>query len=53
MMKKEHCNKTMALETLKKVKEIYDTEGDELLCAGFWSEFMHLCNEQILQIEKL
>lgn len=44
--------KRQALETLEKVKEIYDSEGGYLLCAGFWSDFMALCNEQIEEIER-
>lgn len=43
--------KRMALETLNKVKEIYDNEGGELLCGGFWNDFMAMCNEQIREIE--
>ena len=44
--------KRQALETLMKVKEIYDSEGGVLLCASFWIDFMALCNEQIEEIER-
>ena len=44
--------KRQALKTLRKVKEIYDTEGGGLLCASFWSDFMTMCDEQIEEIEK-
>ena len=44
--------KRQALETLKKVKRIYDTEGGDLLCASFWSDLMAVCDEQIEEIEK-
>ena len=44
--------KRQALETLRKVQEIYDTEGGSLLCASFWSGFMTMCDEQIEEIER-
>ena len=44
--------KRQALETLMKVKEIYDSEGGDLLCASFWSDFMAMCDEQIEEIER-
>ena len=44
--------KRQALETLRKVKKIYDSEGGGLLCASFWSDFMAMCDEQIKEIEK-
>ena len=44
--------KRQALETLKKVKKIYDTEGGGLLCASFWNDFMTMCDEQIKEIER-
>lgn len=43
-------NKQKALETLEKVKEIYDNEGGDLLCGGFWSDFMAVVNSQISEI---
>ena len=45
-------SKRQALKTLRKVKEVYDTEGGGLLCASFWSDFMAVCDEQIKEIEK-
>lgn len=42
----------MALETLEKVKEIYDNEDGDLLCGGFWSDFMAVVNSQIAEISK-
>lgn len=45
--------KQKALETLEKVKEIYDADGGDLLCSGFWTEFMHLCDEQIKEIKAM
>lgn len=44
--------KKKALKTLGKVKEIYDTEGGDLLSGGFWSEFMEVVNSQITEIMK-
>lgn len=44
-------NKRKALETLEEVKRIYNESESELLCAGFWSDFMSLVNSQIEQIE--
>ena len=44
--------KRQALETLRKVKKIYDTEGGDLLCASFWNDFMAMCDEQIKEIER-
>lgn len=43
-------NKRKALETLAKVKEIYDSSESEILTAGFYSEFMKLVDEQIKTI---
>ena len=43
--------KRKALETLEEVKRIYNNSGSELLCGGFWSEFMEMVNNQISQIE--
>ena len=45
-------DKQMALETLEKVKEIYDNEGGDLLCGGFWSDFMAVVNSQIAEISQ-
>jgi hypothetical protein len=42
--------KRQALETLEKVKRIYDEEGGDLLTGGFWANFMHEVNEQIKEI---
>ena len=44
--------KRQALETLRKVKKIYDTGGGGLLCASFWNDFMTMCDEQIEEIER-
>lgn len=43
-------DKQKALETLEKVKEIYNNEGGDLLCGGFWSDFMVVVNSQIAEI---
>ena len=43
-------DKQKALETLEKAKEIYDNEGGDLLCGGFWSDFMAVVNSQIAKI---
>lgn len=45
-------DKQKALETLEKVKEIYDNEGGDLLCGGFWSDFMAVVNSQITEISQ-
>lgn len=45
-------DKQKALETLEKVKEIYSNEGGDLLCAGFWTDFMSVVNSQIAEINK-
>lgn len=45
-------DKQKALKTLEKVKEIYDNEGGDLLCGGFWSDFMAVVNSQITEISK-
>lgn len=45
-------DKQMALETLEKVKEIYDNEGGDLLCGGFWCDFMAVVNSQIDEISQ-
>lgn len=45
-------DKQMALETLEKVKEIYDNEGGDLLCGGFWCDFMAVVNSQIAEISQ-
>lgn len=44
--------KRKALETLEEVKRIYNESESELLCGGFWSDFMALVNNQIEQIER-
>ena len=43
-------DKLKALETLEKVKEIYDNEGGDLLCGGWWYDFMELVDSQIAEI---
>lgn len=43
-------DKQKALKTLEKVKEIYDNEGGDLLCGGFWTDFMAVVNSQIAEI---
>lgn len=43
-------DKLKALETLEKVKEIYDNEGGDLLCGAFWSDFMTAVDLQIAEI---
>lgn len=45
-------DKQKALETLEKVKEIYNNEGGDLLCGGFWSDFMVVVNSQIAEISQ-
>ena len=44
--------KRQALETLEKVKRIYDEEGGKLLTGGFWADFMREVNEQIKEINE-
>lgn len=44
--------KQKALKTLEKVKEIYNNEGGDLLCGGFWTDFMAVVNSQIAEITK-
>lgn len=43
-------DKQMALETLEKVKEIYDNKGGDLLCGVLWYDFMAVVNSQIAEI---
>ena len=43
-------DKLKALETLEKVKEIYDNEGGDLLCSALWSDFMTMVDLQIAEI---
>lgn len=45
-------HKRKALETLKEVKRIYNESKSDLLCGGFWSEFMSVVNAQIEEIER-
>lgn len=45
-------DKQKALKTLEKVKEIYNNEGGDLLCGGFWYDFMSVVNSQIAEITK-
>ena len=44
--------KIKALETLAEVKRIYGESESELLCAGFYAEFMKVVNGQIKEIEE-
>lgn len=44
-------NKQMALDTLEKVKEIYDADESGILVASFWSDFMAEVEEQIREIK--
>jgi hypothetical protein len=44
--------KRKALETLARVKQIYEDSESELLCAGFYDEFMEVVNNQIKEIEE-
>ena len=44
--------KRKALETLEAVKLIYDESESDLLCGGFWDEFMDMVNGQIKEIEE-
>lgn len=43
-------DKLKALETLEKVKEIYNNEGGDLLCGVLWSDFMTTVDLQIAEI---
>lgn len=45
--------KKAALETLEKVKAIYDNEGGEILCGGFWIEFMDVVDAQIAEVKEM
>lgn len=45
-------HKRKALETLEEVKRIYNESESDLLCGGFWSEFMEVVNGQIEEIER-
>ena len=45
-------DKQKALETLEKVKKIYDDDGGDLLCGGLWSDFMAVVNSQIAEISQ-
>ena len=49
---KKISKKQMALETLRKVKEIYDADESDLLVANFWNDFMAEVDEQIKEIEE-
>lgn len=46
-------NGAWAIKTLEKVKDIYNNEGGDLLCGGFWSDFMAVVNSQIEEINKI
>lgn len=46
-------NKQKALETLEKVKETYNNEGGDLLCGGFWNDFMAVIDSQIEEINRI
>lgn len=45
LKEKKISKKQMALETLRKVKEIYDADESDLLVANFWNDFMAEVNE--------
>lgn len=45
-------DKRLALQTLNKVKEIYDSSESSLLTGGFWHDFMAEVDEQIREIER-
>ena len=44
--------KRKALETLSEVRRIYKESESDLLCAGFYTEFMEVVNKQIKEIEE-
>ena len=44
--------KRKAIETLEEVKRIYEESESDLLCAGFYDEFMELVNNQIKEINE-
>ena len=44
--------KRKALETLSEVRRIYEESESDLLCAGFYTEFMEVVNKQIKEIEE-
>jgi hypothetical protein len=52
LKEKKISKKQMALETLRKVKEIYDADESDLLVANFWNDFMAEVDEQIKEIEE-
>lgn len=41
-----------AIETLNKIKDIYNEEGGDLLTGNLWNEFMEMCNKQIEILSK-
>ena len=45
-------SKQKAIETLEEVKRIYEESEGDMLCAGFYDEFMELVNNQIKEIEE-
>ena len=45
-------SKQKAIETLEEVKRIYEESESDILCAGFYDEFMELVNNQIEEIKK-
>ena len=45
-------SKQKAIETLEEVKRIYEESESDLLCAGFYDEFMEVVNKQIKEIEE-
>lgn len=44
-------SKRKALDTLERIKQIYEDGGD-LLSGGFYSEFMQIVNKQIKEISE-
>ena len=45
-------SKQKAIKTLEEVKRIYEESESDLLCAGFYTEFMEVVNKQIKEIEE-
>ena len=45
-------SKQKAIQTLEEVKRIYEESESDILCAGFYDEFMDVVNKQIKEIEE-
>ena len=45
-------SKQKAIETLEEVKRIYEESESDILCAGFYDEFMEMANRQIEEITR-